>query len=42
MPARRYGEENGSGALLAIKRSVCVTPEVNLREHVTCMPLPNE
>ena len=27
--------------MLAAKRSAGVTPEVNLREHVTCMPLPS-
>ena len=28
-------------AMLAIKRSVGVTPEVNLREYMSHMPLPN-
>ena len=28
-----------SAAILAAKRSVGVTPEVNLREHISCMPL---
>ena len=32
---------DGSAAMLAAKRSAGVTPEVNLREHVTCMPLPS-
>ena len=41
MPAHRYVEENGSAAMLAAKRSAGVTPEVNLGEHVTCMPLPS-
>ena len=44
MPACRYVEENGSTAMLAAKRSG-VTPEplaeVNLKEHVTCMPPPS-
>ena len=39
MPAHRYMEENSSAARLANKRSTGVTPEVNLRKHVTCMPL---
>ena len=38
MPARRYLEEIGSAAMLAAKRSAGVTPEVNLREHITCIP----
>ena len=33
-------EEINSAAMLAVKRSVGVTPEMNLREHVTCMPSP--
>ena len=33
-------EEINSAAMLAAKRSVGVTPEMNLREHVTCMPSP--
>ena len=41
MPACRYVEENGSAAMLAAKRSAGVTPEVNLRECVTSMPLPS-
>ena len=41
MPAHRYMEENGLAAMLATKRSGSVTPEVNLREHVTCMPPPS-
>ena len=28
--------------MLATKRLVGVTPEVNLREYITCMPLPSE
>ena len=35
MPTSRYMEENGLTAMLAIKRSVGVTPEVNLRKYVT-------
>ena len=38
MPAYRYMEEIGSAAMLAAKRLAGVTPEVNLRDHVTCMP----
>ena len=34
-------EEIGSAAMLATKRLAGVTPEVNLREHVTYMPLPS-
>ena len=41
MPACRYIEENGLAAMLATKRSVGVTPEVNLRECETCMPPPS-
>ena len=41
MPACRYVEGNSSVAMLATKRSVDVTAEVNLREHVTCTPLPS-
>ena len=41
MPAHRYVEETGLAAILATKRSTGVTPEVNLRECVTCMPLPS-
>ena len=37
MPTHRYVEENGSAAMLAAKRSAGVTPEMNLRECVTCM-----
>ena len=36
-----YVEEISLAAMLATKRSVGVTPEVNLREHVTCTPLPS-
>ena len=39
MPAHRYMEEIGSAAMLAAKRLAGVTPEVNFRDHVTCMPL---
>ena len=41
MPACRYVEEIDSAAMLATKRLAGVTPEVNLREHVTCMPQPS-
>ena len=41
MPACMYMEENSLAAKLAAKRSAGVKPEVNLREHVTCMPQPN-
>ena len=37
---RRYVEENHSAAMLVAKRSAGVAPEINLRERVTCMPLP--
>ena len=40
MPAHKYVGGNGSAAMLAAKRSAGVTPEVNLREHLTHMPLP--
>ena len=33
--------KNSSAAMLATKRSVGVTPEMNIREHVTCIPLPS-
>ena len=41
MPACMYVEENGSAAMLAAKWVAGVAPEVNLRDHVTCMPLPS-
>ena len=41
MPAHRYAEENSSAAMLATKRSAGVVPEMNLREGVTCFPLPS-
>ena len=41
MPAHRYKEEIGLAAIPAAKRSAGVAPEMNLREHVTCMPLPS-
>ena len=34
-------EEIGSAAILAVKRLAAVTPEMNLREHVTFIPLSN-
>ena len=37
MPVHRYIEENGSAA----KRLAGVTPDANLGESVTCMPLPS-
>ena len=37
MPAYRYVEEIGSAAILATKRSVGVTTELNHRDHETCM-----
>ena len=41
MPVHRYVEENGSTAMLAIKSLAGAVPEVNFREHVTCMPVPS-
>ena len=41
MPARRYAGEISSAAMLAAKRSAGVAPEVNLKEHITCMPTPS-
>ena len=40
MPVHRYPEENVSAAMLAAKRSPGVAPDVNLRTHVMCIPLP--
>ena len=40
MPVHRYPEEKGSAAMLAAKRSPGVAPDVNLRTHVTSIPLP--
>ena len=40
MPVFRYVEEIGTAAMLVAKRLAGVTPEVNLRECVICMPLP--
>ena len=37
MTTHRYGEEKSLASMLATKRSAGVTPEVNLREHVTHM-----
>ena len=37
----RYVEEIGYATMLATKRSAGVTPEMNLRECVTCKPLPS-
>ena len=41
MPTHRYVEDIGLAAMLAVKRFAGVTPEVNLRECVTCMPPPS-
>ena len=38
MPACSYMEEISSVTMLTAKRLVGVTPEINLREHVTCTP----
>ena len=34
-------KDNGLAAMLVANRSAGVTPEVNLRECVTCMPQPS-
>ena len=34
-------EEISLAIMLAAKRSAGIAPEVNLMEHVTCMPLPS-
>ena len=41
MPGHRYVEEISSTAMLAAERLTGVTPELNLRECVTCMPPPS-
>ena len=42
MLAHMYVEENGLAAMLASKKRLAgVTPEVNLWEHATCVPLPS-
>ena len=41
MPGHRYMEEIGLMAFLAAKRLAGVAPEVNLKECVTCTPLPS-
>ena len=41
MPAHRHVEEIGSAAMLVPKRLADVAPEVNLRDHVTHMPMPS-
>ena len=41
MPGHRYVEEIGLAGMPAAKSSSQVAPEVNLREYVTCTPLPN-
>ena len=42
MPACMYMDENVLAATLATKRSAVVMPQVNLRECVIHMPLPNK
>ena len=42
MPTQKLVEEIGSTAMVAAKRLVGVTPEVNLRETVIHMPPPSE
>ena len=39
MPAHRCVEEISLAAMLAARRLAGVTPEVNLRECVTCIPM---
>ena len=39
MPGYRYLEDISLVAMLATKRLAGVTPEVNLGEHLACMPL---
>ena len=41
MPASKYVEEIRLVAMLVTKKSAGVLPDVNLREHVTRMPLPS-
>ena len=41
MPACRYAEESGSTGILAANRLAGVAPDMNVREHVTRMPLPS-
>ena len=41
MPAQRYVEENRLDAMLTSKRSVDITPEVNLGKSVTHTPVPS-
>ena len=41
MPGHGYVEEIHLAVMLAAKRLAGVTPEVNLRQPVTCMPLPS-
>ena len=41
MPAHRYVTKISSAAMLVAKRSAGATPEVNLRECVTYIPLPS-
>ena len=41
MPGQGYVEQIDLAAMLAAKRLAGVTPEVNLRQPVTCMPRPS-
>ena len=41
MPGHRYVEDIDSASMLATKRLTGVAPEVNLKEFVTCMPMPS-
>ena len=41
VPSPRYAEEISSAAMLPAERSAGVTPEVNLRKCVTCLPPPS-
>ena len=40
MFVQKYVDENGSATMLAAKRSAGVTPEVNLREYTSHIPVP--
>ena len=41
MLGRKYVEEISSSTMLVTKRLAGVTPEVNFRQSVMCMPLPS-
>ena len=41
MLVRKYVDENGLVAMLAIKKSTGVAPEVNLTEYTKRMPIQN-